>query len=199
MMTWDWQGALNNGSSSRPASAAAQGARGATCMAAAGRAEPAATQADAGELSEGEYRCVFCRGKGRMAGGGVCPVCSGTGKVLVASPSVRCAVCGGSGQSPPRSNLTCWVCKGRGRVAVTRGAQNCPDCGGRGKQPCQNLPCIRCRGVGSVESDTGPSVAPTVPAELRGPDGCETAEVNARVRSATRFKKSPKARKGKHA
>jgi hypothetical protein len=97
-----------------------------------------------------DHECPFCRGRGEVASGSICPVCIGRKMVHVEPPSVRCAFCGGQGQMPPRSNLTCWVCKGKGLVAVTPPVQTCPDCQGRGKRPCESLYCPRCRGVGVV-------------------------------------------------
>ena len=97
-----------------------------------------------------DHECPFCRGRGVVASGSICPVCNGRKIVHVEPPSVRCAFCGGQGQMPPRSNLTCWVCKGKGLVPVTPPIQTCPDCQGRGKRPCESLYCSRCRGVGVV-------------------------------------------------
>jgi len=97
-----------------------------------------------------DHECPFCRGRGEVANGSICPVCNGRKMVHVAPPSVRCAFCGGQGQMPPRSNLTCWVCKGKGLVPVMPPVQTCPDCRGRGKRPCESLYCPRCRGVGVV-------------------------------------------------
>jgi len=103
-------------------------------------------------LAEKEYDCPFCRGRGELTGGGVCPICNGGKKVRVEPPAVKCAFCNGQGQMPPRSNMSCWVCKGRGVVSVTPPVQTCPDCHGRGKKPCESLYCSRCRGVGVVAS-----------------------------------------------
>jgi DnaJ-class molecular chaperone len=107
-------------------------------------------------LEDREYGCPFCRGRGEVASGSICPVCSGGGKVQVEPPAVKCAFCNGQGQVPPRSNLTCWVCKGRGLVSVTPPVQTCPDCQGRGRKPCESLYCPRCRGVGVVAYSNGP-------------------------------------------
>lgn len=99
---------------------------------------------------ECEPACPFCRGRGELAGGSVCPVCNGDKKVHVTPPSVRCAFCGGQGQKPPRSNMSCWVCKGKGVIPVSGPVQTCPECGGKGKKACESLYCPRCRGVGVV-------------------------------------------------
>ncbi len=101
-------------------------------------------------VEDREQECPFCRGRGELAGGGLCPVCNGRKRVHVVSPSVRCAFCGGLGQMPPRSNMSCWVCKGKGLVSVAPPVQTCPDCQGRGKRPCESLYCPRCRGVGTI-------------------------------------------------
>ena len=103
-------------------------------------------------LDSEEYKCAFCRGTGRLAGSGKCPVCSGTGNVQISPPAVRCAFCSGRGQVPLNSNLTCWVCKGKGLVPVSGPVQVCPDCRGRGRKPCKSLYCHRCRGVGVIAS-----------------------------------------------
>jgi DnaJ-class molecular chaperone len=107
-------------------------------------------------LTEKEYDCPFCRGRGDLASGGVCPICNGGTKVRVEPPAVKCAFCNGQGQMPPRSNMSCWVCKGKGIVSVTAPIQTCPDCLGRGKKPCASLYCARCRGVGVVAAHNWP-------------------------------------------
>lgn len=107
-------------------------------------------------LEDREYDCPFCRGRGKVAGASICPVCNGGKKVHVEPPAVKCAFCNGQGQVPPRSNLTCWVCKGRGLVSVTPPVQTCPDCQGRGRKPCESLYCPRCRGVGVVAYSNEP-------------------------------------------
>lgn len=103
-------------------------------------------------LEDREYDCPFCHGRGKVAGAGICPICNGGKKVQVEPPAVKCAFCGGQGQVPARSNLSCWVCKGKGIVSITPPVQTCPDCQGRGKKPCESLYCSRCRGVGVVAS-----------------------------------------------
>ena len=107
-------------------------------------------------LAEKEYDCPFCRGRGELTSGGVCPVCNGGKKVRVEPPAVKCAFCNGQGQMPPRSNMSCWVCKGKGIVSVEAPVQTCPDCQGRGKKPCESLYCSRCRGVGVVAAHDWP-------------------------------------------
>lgn len=99
---------------------------------------------------QAEHDCPFCHGCGKFAGASICPVCAGSGKIRVEPPAVRCAFCGGHGQMPPRSHMTCWVCGGRGLVSVRPPVQTCPDCQGRGRRPCQSLYCPRCRGVGVI-------------------------------------------------
>ena len=101
-------------------------------------------------MQESDHQCVFCHGRGLLAAASICPVCNSTGKVHVEAPAVRCAFCGGKGQMPPRSNLTCWVCKGKGLVAVDPPVKTCPDCRGKGKKPCESLYCPRCKGTGVV-------------------------------------------------
>ena len=107
-------------------------------------------------LEDREYDCPFCHGRGKVAGAGICPICNGGRKVQVEPPAVKCAFCGGQGQVPARSNLSCWVCKGKGIVSVTPPVQTCPDCQGRGKKPCESLYCPRCRGVGVVTAHDWP-------------------------------------------
>lgn len=107
-------------------------------------------------LAEKEYDCPFCRGRGEVASGSICPVCNGGKKVQVEPPAVKCAFCNGQGQVPARSNLSCWVCNGKGVVSVTPPVQTCPDCHGRGKKPCESLYCPRCRGVGVVTAHDWP-------------------------------------------
>jgi Zn finger protein HypA/HybF involved in hydrogenase expression len=102
-----------------------------------------------------DHPCPFCHGRGRFASGSICPVCNDRKTVHVEPPSVRCAFCGGQGQMPPHSNLSCWVCKGKGLISVAPPVQTCPDCQGRGKKPGQSLYCPRCRGVGVVPWTSG--------------------------------------------
>ena len=101
-------------------------------------------------IDECEHECPFCRGRGTFAKGSLCPICNGRKMVHVEPPSVRCAFCGGQGQMPPRSNLSCWVCNGKGLIAVKPPVQICPDCQGKGKKPGGSLYCHRCRGVGVI-------------------------------------------------
>ncbi|MGD1276769.1 MAG: hypothetical protein ABR964_06050 [Tepidisphaeraceae bacterium] len=108
-------------------------------------------------IEDPERDCIFCRGRGTLANGSICPVCNGRVKVQVQPPAVRCAFCDGQGQMPPRSHLTCWVCNGKGFVPVTPPVQTCPDCQGRGKRPCESLYCSRCRGVGVVPASASGS------------------------------------------
>ena len=103
-------------------------------------------------LDSKEYKCAFCRGTGKLAGSGKCPVCSGQGNVQIPPPAVRCAFCSGRGQVPINSNLTCSVCKGKGIVPVSDSVELCPDCRGRGRKPCKSLYCHRCGGVGVIAS-----------------------------------------------
>jgi RecJ-like exonuclease len=164
-MNWDWQKALQIVNTSSVATAGVGGAAAKRKSGDAGAGmRPSsivwrttgmasarlAGASDVQLLMEKEYDCPFCRGRGDLTNGGVCPVCSGGKQVHVAPPAVKCAFCGGQGQMPPRSNMSCWVCKGKGLVAVHGPVQICPDCQGRGKRPCESLYCPRCRGVGAI-------------------------------------------------
>ena len=173
-MSWDWQKALRTATPSAAATAVTGVAT--AGPAPTGKRPPAGTETSrrsssivwrtAGRdslrsqgsdaallLMEKQYPCAFCRGRGQLPSGGVCPICGGTGKVHVQPPAVKCAFCNGQGQMPPRSNMSCWVCQGRGIVAVTAPVQVCPQCLGRGKKRCASLYCPRCRGVGVVTVD----------------------------------------------
>ncbi len=101
-------------------------------------------------IDECEHECPFCHGRGKFAQGSICPICNGRKTVHVEPPSVRCAFCGGRGQMPPHSNLSCWVCSGKGLIAVRPPVQTCPDCQGKGRKRGKSLYCPRCRGVGVV-------------------------------------------------
>ena len=167
-MTWDWKKANGVGGDSAGAALAAGAAPRRSSSGTKGDALPQTTErvpsiawrtgasgyglpgGGVTLLDECDHECPFCRGRGEVASGSVCPVCNGRKTVHVHPPSVRCAFCGGQGQMPPRSNLTCWVCKGKGLIPVTPPVQTCPDCQGRGKKPCQTLYCPRCKGVGVV-------------------------------------------------
>ena len=168
-MSWDWKKAMGV-SDGKAGPAAATGAKGGhSCGCKTGSAGSCTEErarsiawrpAGLGVLTSAgssvplvedcEQDCPFCHGRGLLPSGSVCPICNGTRKVHVEPPSVRCAFCGGSGQMPPRSNLSCWVCKGKGLVSVTPPVQVCPDCQGRGRKPCESLYCAKCRGVGAV-------------------------------------------------
>jgi DnaJ-class molecular chaperone len=171
-MSWDWKKALGVGEGKTGAALSSGVGSGRSCGCKKGETAPQSGErvrsiawrpAGLGGLSSAsgtgcgvplvedrDHDCPFCRGRGELPGGSVCPICSGGKKVHVEPPSVRCAFCGGGGQMPPRSNLSCWVCKGRGLVPVTTPVQVCPDCQGRGRKPCESLYCAKCRGVGAV-------------------------------------------------
>jgi len=94
--------------------------------------------------------CAFCGESGEKPRGARCPVCGGSGKVLVQPPFIKCAYCKGRGEEKPRSNVTCTVCRGKGYVSVKEPFENCPKCGGKGADPHNKLPCMMCRGKGVV-------------------------------------------------
>lgn len=165
-MSWDWKNLLNvseppagPGGVKRPARPRPSLADGAGRIRTASIAWSVVGPSRAGTgggvalIEDAQSPCPFCRGRGEIAGGSVCPVCNGSGEVRVEPPAVRCAFCGGKGQMPPRSNLSCWVCNGKGLVPVAGPVQTCPECQGRGKKPCESLYCRRCRGVGVVPLD----------------------------------------------
>jgi len=95
--------------------------------------------------------CAFCKGLGKDPFGllsplATCQVCSGTGKVRVTPPTVKCAFCNGTGVYVHK-RLTCTVCGGKGMVTVPKGAKTCSECNGSG-QARDGLPCLACRGKG---------------------------------------------------
>ncbi|MDP8214485.1 MAG: hypothetical protein RAO92_00210 [Candidatus Euphemobacter frigidus] len=105
----------------------------------------------AGALFEDEeYPCGFCRGQGERPRGTKCPVCRGTGTLIVDPPVVTCAFCRGRGEEKPRSNVTCNACKGKGVHHVEAPVEICPKCRGTGKEPTNKLVCGTCRGKGVV-------------------------------------------------
>ncbi len=109
-------------------------------------------------LYESHLLCSFCKGKGERPAGTRCPVCHGTGAIVLKPPVVVCAFCKGRGSKEARNYVTCLVCRGRGYVEVDEGAITCATCRGRGKEPGTNLYCKGCKGKGVVtphRSDTG--------------------------------------------
>ena len=167
-MSWDWKKAIGISGPSATALEGSPGARRSPAGKGKEQARSTGTErmpsiawragglrfglpgGDVDLVDECDHECPFCRGRGEVANGSICPICNGRKTVHVEPPSVRCAFCGGQGQMPPRSNLSCWVCKGKGLVSVTPPVQICPDCQGRGKRPCESLYCPRCKGVGVV-------------------------------------------------
>ncbi|MBI2304655.1 MAG: hypothetical protein HYU86_07920 [Chloroflexi bacterium] len=64
--------------------------------------------------------------------------------------AIVCAYCGGRGEVPARSGITCIVCRGKGVVSVPEPMADCPGCRGTGATPGSGLPCLRCRGKGVI-------------------------------------------------
>lgn len=66
----------------------------------------------------------------------------------------RCHHCGGSGQEPGLSDLTCRECIGRGRRKWR--IVECKSCQGKGKKSFFSLTkCKSCRGAGWQKQDVG--------------------------------------------
>jgi DnaJ-class molecular chaperone len=65
----------------------------------------------------------------------------------------RCVHCGGSGQEPGLSDLTCRECMGRGRRKWR--IEECEACGGSGRKTLGLIKCKVCRGRGWMERDVG--------------------------------------------
>jgi molecular chaperone DnaJ len=66
----------------------------------------------------------------------------------------KCTHCGGTGQEPGLSDLTCRECIGRGRRKWL--VEECPDCHGKGKRSFFSLSkCSTCRGRGWIRQDLG--------------------------------------------
>jgi DnaJ-class molecular chaperone len=121
-----------------------------------------------------EVRCAFCKGVGKdpfdlLSKYALCEVCGGTGKVMVAEPVHRCALCHGRGVFPG-SRLTCTSCMGKGAVAVKEPAGPCPICLGAGVLAGHALPCSACGGKGLV------TVAERMPAVYPEPETRERGE-----------------------
>ena len=148
-MSWDWKTMLHP--LTGPTGAPGPRGEGIVFQRASVQTLSAALDASVRLVLEKELPCAFCRGKGHLPNGGICPVCSCRGKIQVHPPAVRCAFCRGGGQSPPRSGLTCSVCKGKGIMPVQGRVKTCPDCRGAGKRPTQALYCRTCGGAGVVE------------------------------------------------
>jgi DnaJ-class molecular chaperone len=149
-MSWDWKPMLHGSAGPTQAPLRPRG-EGIVFQRASAQALSTALDASIRLIEDLQLPCAFCRGKGHLANGGICPVCSGQGKIQAHPPAVRCAFCRGAGQSPPRSGLTCGVCKGKGVVPVPGPVKTCPDCRGAGKRRTQTLYCRTCGGAGVVE------------------------------------------------
>ncbi len=65
----------------------------------------------------------------------------------------KCAHCGGSGQEPGLSDLTCRECMGRGRRKWR--IEECEVCAGTGRKNFGLTACKDCRGRGWIERDVG--------------------------------------------
>jgi len=78
--------------------------------------------------------CGYCGGGGTIRGC-PCPVCWGSGQVLIRTPYERCPSCRGSG-GVSGTSLTCSTCKGKGFVPQPKLPPNaCPRCRGKGEEP----------------------------------------------------------------
>ncbi len=66
----------------------------------------------------------------------------------------KCKHCGGSGQEPGLTDLTCRECIGRGRRKWR--IEECRECSGKGKKSFFSLTrCQSCRGKGWIQVDIG--------------------------------------------
>lgn len=106
-----------------------------------------------GIMAPGTYACGYCKGKGKRANRGRCPVCGGTGEVKIPVASIRCAFCKGRGEAKPRTDHICTVCRGTGLVRVAGPVAVCPECRGRGMRVGSELPCLGCGGKGFVRAN----------------------------------------------
>lgn len=102
--------------------------------------------------------CSFCKGKGvdpfgLLSENSLCVVCGGRKKVWVASPSMVCAHCGGTGAI---KRFTCTSCGGKGRMpAVESNSIPCPSCQGSGNDASvADMACLTCHGRGYISTDT---------------------------------------------
>lgn len=125
-----------------------------------------------------EVRCAFCRGVGKdpfdlLSKHALCEVCGGSGKVMVAEPVHRCALCRGRGVFPA-SRLTCTSCMGKGMVAVKEPAERCPLCLGAGVLAGHALPCSVCGGKGLVTAADSTAVNYHGPEARERGKRCET-------------------------
>ena len=102
-----------------------------------------------------QITCAFCKGKGKdpfdlLSELAACQVCSGTGKVKVEGPAIKCAFCRGTGVYHD-TRVTCTICNGKGMVTAPKGpTDQCPDCNGAGATRDSGMPCLKCKGKGIV-------------------------------------------------
>lgn len=101
--------------------------------------------------------CSFCKGKGvdpfgLLSEHSLCVVCGGRKKVWIASPSMTCAHCGGTGAI---KRFTCTSCGGKGRMpAVINNSIPCPTCHGSGNDTSvADMACLTCHGRGFISTD----------------------------------------------
>ncbi len=86
-------------------------------------------------------------------------VAQGVNKKIKINRNQNCSVCGGNGQKPGSSSVTCPTCQGHGEVRQVSqsifgrivNVVTCPDCSGEGKKI--NDPCQQCQGKGIEKSE----------------------------------------------
>jgi len=108
------------------------------------------------EKNKVEVKCAFCNGTGKdpfqlLSKLSNCQVCSGKGKVKIASPTVKCNFCNG-GVQPYTNRVHCLACGGVGVVTKIEPSQKCSKCNGTGIYPRRPHPvaCHICKGQGIV-------------------------------------------------
>ena len=106
-----------------------------------------------GRIYTGMGKCYYCGGNGTITQW--CSNCGGIGITYQGTKPVKCARCGGRGQT---SDTTCFMCKGKGQSAkyddceacqnTGYSLENCPKCNGE-----KQIDCESCKASGRITCD----------------------------------------------